>query len=59
MQSLMAEGRIKRKELAKNNIVYYLFNSNQSKLRFTHSKLDEMIKIEKKEIRLDSEVALL
>jgi len=59
MESLMAEGRIKRKELAKNNIVYYLVNSNQSQLSVTRAKIDDIIKIEQKEIRLDSDVALL
>jgi hypothetical protein len=59
MDSLLAEGRIKRKELAKNNIVYYLVNTNQVQLRGARAKLDDMIKIEQREIRLDSEVALL
>ena len=59
MESLMTEGRIKRKELAKNNIVYYLVNSNQSQLSVTRTKIDDIIKIEQKEIRLDSDVALL
>ena len=59
MESLMAEGRIKRKELAKNNIVYYLVNSNLSQLSVTRTKIDDIIKIEQKEIRLDSDVALL
>lgn len=59
MESLIAEGRIKRKELAKNNIVYYIVTSNQSQLSATRAKLDDIIKIEQKEIRLDSEVALL
>ena len=59
MESLIAEGRIKRKDLGKNNVVYYLVNSNQSQLSGTRAKLDDMIKIEHKEIRLDSEVASL
>ena len=59
MESLIAEGRIKRKDLGKNNVVYYLVNSNQSQLSGTRAKLDDMIKIEQKEIRLDSEVASL
>ena len=59
MDSLLAEGRIKRKELSKNNIVYYLVNTNQVQLRGARAKLDDMIKIEQREIRLDSEVALL
>ena len=59
MESLMAEGRIKRKELAKNNIVYYLVNSNQRQLSEARAKLDNMIKIEHSDTRLDSDVALL
>ena len=59
MESLIAEGRIKRKDLGKNNVVYYLVNSNQSQLSGTRVKLDDIIKIEQKEIRLDSEVASL
>jgi len=59
MDSLMAEGRIKRKELAKNNIVYYLVNPNLRQLSETRAKLDNMIKIEYKDTRFDTEVALL
>jgi hypothetical protein len=59
MDSLMAEGRIKRKELAKNNIVYYLVNSNQRQLSEARAKSDNMIKIELRDTRLDIELALL